>query len=75
MNYNRLNKLRPVVDFLNEKFGCVPMERFLSIYEQQCATKAHSYLRAGTYDRYFIVRFIYRIKILSYDIINNMVMN
>lgn len=45
VNHDRLYKLRPIVDFLNEKFGSVPLERDLSIDEQLCATKAHSYLK------------------------------
>lgn len=45
VNHDRLYKLRPIVDFLNEKFGSVPLERNLSIDEQLCATKANSYLK------------------------------
>lgn len=45
VNHDRLYKLRPIVDFSNDKFGCVPLERDLSIDEQLCTTKAHSYLK------------------------------
>jgi len=45
INYDRLHKLRPLIDYLNNKFKSVPYRQDLSLDEQLCATKAHSYLK------------------------------
>lgn len=45
INHDRLHKLRPLVDYLNNKFKSVPYRQDLSLDEQLCATKAHSYLK------------------------------
>lgn len=37
--HDRLDKIRPVIDFLNRKFTSVPVEHRLSLDEQMCATK------------------------------------
>lgn len=44
-NHDRLHKLRPIIDALNAKFQSVPLEQFLSVDEQLCATKARHYLK------------------------------
>ncbi|XP_061728471.1 LOW QUALITY PROTEIN: piggyBac transposable element-derived protein 4-like [Cydia pomonella] len=43
--HDRLHKLRPVIDHLNEKFSSVPMEQRLSIDEQMCATKIGHFMK------------------------------
>lgn len=43
--HDRLHKLRPVIDHLNEKFSCVPMQQRLSIDEQMCATKIGHFMK------------------------------
>ncbi|KAF0755382.1 piggyBac transposable element-derived protein 2-like [Aphis craccivora] len=45
INHDRLHKLRPLIDYLNNKFKSVPYRQDLSLDEQLCATKAHSYLK------------------------------
>lgn len=42
---DRLYKLRPVIDSLNNKFLSIPMRPTLAIDEQICATKTRHYLR------------------------------
>lgn len=42
--HDRLHKIRSVIEHLNKQFSKVPVERDLSIDEQLCATKAHSFL-------------------------------
>lgn len=42
---DKLFKIRPVFDYLNEKFRSVPMEESLSVDEQICATKARHHLK------------------------------
>ncbi|XP_046666750.1 piggyBac transposable element-derived protein 3-like [Homalodisca vitripennis] len=42
---DRLFKIRPIVEHLNEKFSSVPMRPSLSVDEQICATKTHHYMR------------------------------
>lgn len=42
---DRLFKVRPLIDRLNEKFSSVPMEENISLDEQLCPTKAISYLK------------------------------
>lgn len=44
-NYDRLHKIRPIIDHLNNKFNSIPHIRDLSIDEQLCATKGKSYLK------------------------------
>lgn len=38
-------KIKPLIDYLNNKFSSIPLKRDLAIDEQLCATKAHSYLK------------------------------
>lgn len=42
---DRLFKVRPLVDILNDKFSSVPMEENISLDEQLCPTKAVSYIK------------------------------
>ncbi|CAI6371787.1 unnamed protein product [Macrosiphum euphorbiae] len=42
---DRLHKIRPVVDHLNNKYQRIPFSRDLCVDEQQCATKARMYLK------------------------------
>lgn len=44
-NHDRLHKIRPIVDLLNERFQTVPLQECLSVDEQMCATKARNYLK------------------------------
>lgn len=44
-NRDRLFKVRPLINKLNEKFCSVPMEENMSLDEQLCPTKAISYLK------------------------------
>ncbi|GLV61258.1 hypothetical protein CBL_21085, partial [Carabus blaptoides fortunei] len=41
--HDRLHKIRPIVDFLNNKFSSVALEQNLSIDEQMCSTKVRHY--------------------------------
>ncbi|KAJ8882206.1 hypothetical protein PR048_018694 [Dryococelus australis] len=43
--HNRLHKIRPVINHLNEKFATVPMDDSLSLDQQLCATKYRHYLK------------------------------
>lgn len=43
--HDRLHKIRPVIQHLNKQFSKVSVERDISIDEQLCATKAHSFLK------------------------------
>ncbi len=43
--YDRLYKIRPVIEKLLQNFQKIPVEEYLAIDEQLCATKHHSYLR------------------------------
>lgn len=43
--HDRLHKLRPVINHLNEKFSSVTIEQRLSIDEQMCATKVGHFLK------------------------------
>lgn len=45
INHDRLHKIRPLVNHLNDKFKSVPYRQDLSLDEQLCGTKAHSYLK------------------------------
>jgi len=45
IHYDRLYKIRPLIDHLNNKFNSIPYPRDLSLDEQLCATKARSYLK------------------------------
>jgi len=45
INYDRLYKIRPLIDHLNNKFNSIPYPRDLSLDEQLCAIKARSYLK------------------------------
>lgn len=44
-NHDRLQKIRPLVDCLKQKFCSLPFEENLSLDEQLCPTKARSYLK------------------------------
>lgn len=44
-NRDRLHKLRPLIDHLNNCFSSVPCKQNLALDEQLCATKAHSYMK------------------------------
>lgn len=43
--HDRLHKIRPIVDFLNNKFSSVALEQNLSIDEQMCSTKVRHYMK------------------------------
>lgn len=43
--HDRLHKIRPLVDFFNNKFSSVPLEQHLSIDEQMCSTKVRHYMK------------------------------
>lgn len=43
--HDRLFKIRPVIEELNERFSSVPMDQRLSIDEQMCATKVAHFLK------------------------------
>lgn len=45
VDHDRLHKIRPVVNHLNEKFASIPMEQRLSIDEQMCATKVAHFMK------------------------------
>jgi len=42
---DRLHKIRPVIDHLNNKYQSIPFSRDLCVDEQLCATKARMYLK------------------------------
>lgn len=42
---DRLHKLRPLVDHLNNKFKSIPLEQKLSVDEQMCASKGRHYMK------------------------------
>lgn len=44
-NHDRLHKLRPLIDYLNNCFSSIPCKQDLSLDEQLCATKAQSYMK------------------------------
>ncbi|CAG4954515.1 unnamed protein product [Colias eurytheme] len=44
-NHDKLHKLRPVIDHLNEKFSSIPLDQRLSIDEQMCATKIRHFMK------------------------------
>ncbi|XP_025407636.1 piggyBac transposable element-derived protein 2-like isoform X2 [Sipha flava] len=44
-NHDRLHKLRPIIDHLNNRFSSIPCKETLSLDEQLCATKAKSYMK------------------------------
>lgn len=44
-NYDKLHKLRPIIESLSAKFLSVPMEEMLSIDEQICSTKARHHMK------------------------------
>lgn len=44
-NYDRLHKLRPLIDYLNNRFSSIPCKQDLSLDEQLCATKVQSYMK------------------------------
>ncbi|XP_067636126.1 piggyBac transposable element-derived protein 3-like [Eurosta solidaginis] len=44
-NPDRLYKLRPVLNYLNERFQSIPMQSRLSIDEQICSTKAGHFMK------------------------------
>lgn len=43
--HDKLHKIRPVIDYLNNRFALFPIEQRLSIDEQMCATKISHYLK------------------------------
>lgn len=43
--HDRLHKIRPVIDFLNDKFSSVALEQNLSIDEQMCSTKVRHFMK------------------------------
>lgn len=45
LDFDRLFKIRPLLDMLNSSFGKVPLEAQLSIDEQICSTKARHHLK------------------------------
>lgn len=50
-NYDKLYKLRPVLDYLNKKFLSIPMNEYLSIDEQICATKIRHHMKQYMKDK------------------------
>nr|AGK25051.1 transposase [Chilo suppressalis] len=44
-HHDRLHKLRPIIDHLNNKFGSIPYDQRLSIDEQMCATKLAHFMK------------------------------
>lgn len=44
-SFDRLHKIRPLIDHLNTKLSSVQRNQYLSADEQLCATKARSYLK------------------------------
>lgn len=44
-DHDRLHKLRPIVEILNNRFESVPIESCLSVDEQLCATKARHHMK------------------------------
>lgn len=44
-NFDRLHKIRPLVNHLNSKFSIIQCRKCLSVDEQLCATKVRSYLK------------------------------
>lgn len=44
-DHDRLHKIRPILEHLNERCALIPMEESLSVDEQICATKACHYLK------------------------------
>lgn len=44
-NHDRLHKLRPILDHLNNVFSTVPLEGKLSIDEQLCSTKLRHFMK------------------------------
>lgn len=45
LTYDKLHKLRPVIEEFGTKFASVPMEENLSVDEQLCSTKARHHLK------------------------------
>lgn len=43
--YDRLFKLRPLINYLNDRFGKIPYSRNLSLDEEMCSTKAKNMLK------------------------------
>ena len=43
--HDKLYKLRPIVNHLQEKFMSIPMEEFISVDEQMCPTKTRHHLK------------------------------
>ncbi|KAJ8954325.1 hypothetical protein NQ314_007129 [Rhamnusium bicolor] len=44
-DHDRLHKLRPVVDKLNDRFQSIPLQQYLCVDEQLCATKGRHYMK------------------------------
>uniref|UniRef100_A0A2H1VR69 SFRICE_028309 n=1 Tax=Spodoptera frugiperda TaxID=7108 RepID=A0A2H1VR69_SPOFR len=45
VQHNRLQKIRPIINDLNNRFAAVPLEQRLSLDEQMCATKIGHYMK------------------------------
>lgn len=43
--HDRIHKIRPIVDSLNEAYSKVPMEEYICVDEQMCSTKARNTLK------------------------------
>lgn len=43
--HDRLYKIRPLIDILNNRFSSVPLEQHLSVDEQMCSTKIRHYMK------------------------------
>lgn len=44
-DYDRLHKIRPVIDHLNHTFSSIPIDQRLSIDKQMCTTKIAHFLK------------------------------
>ncbi|KAJ8933065.1 hypothetical protein NQ314_014240 [Rhamnusium bicolor] len=44
-DHGRLHKLRPVVDKLNDRFQSIPLQQYLCVDRQLCATKGRYYVK------------------------------
>lgn len=45
VQHDRLHKIRPIINDLNNRFAAVPLEQRLSLDEQMCATKIGHYMK------------------------------
>lgn len=44
-DHDRFHKIRPLLDYLNERFASIPLEQRLSFDEQVCATKIRHFMK------------------------------